>query len=150
VLWKRATGRAAFFTLVGGTTLCLTLGALDFYNKPLLLSLFNAVLPWHFEAPPHFLYLSFALFVLCLLSVVILSWLTRTAPEEEALPSLGAAYTKLGAQVRWLFAGWAALAAVMVVLYVGFEKLSDRPPVAATAKWQHKNQIINANGSPER
>jgi len=142
VLWKRATGRAAFLTLVGGTTLCLTIGALDFYNKPLLLSLFNAVLPWHVEAPPHFLYLSFALFVLCLLSVVALSLLTRTAPEEEALPSLGAAYAKLGARVRWLFAGWAALAVVMIILYIGFEKLADRPVVAPPADGQHQNQII--------
>jgi SSS family solute:Na+ symporter len=142
VLWKRATGRAAFLTLVGGTTLCLTIGALDFYDKPLLVSLFNAVLPWHFQAPPHFLYLSFALFVLCILSVVTLSLLTRTAPEEEAMPSLGAAYAKLGARVRWLFAGWAALAVVMIMLYIGFEKLADRPVVAPTADGQHQNQII--------
>jgi SSS family solute:Na+ symporter len=131
VLWRRATGRAAFVTLAGGTAVCLSIGALDFYNKPLLVKLFNAALPWHFDRPPHFLYLSFALFALCILSMLSVSLLTRAAPGEEALPRLGQAYAKLGARMRWLFAGWAVLAVVMVGLYVGFEKLSRRAPAAA-------------------
>jgi len=136
VLWRRATGRAAFLTLAGGTTLCLTIGALDFYNKPLLVKGFNALLPWTFTEPPHFLYLSFALFILCLTAMVIISLVTRAAPGEESLPRLGEAYAKIGARMRWLFAGWAGLAVVMVALYVGFEKLSHRPPAAPPAAVQ--------------
>lgn len=126
VLWPRATGKAAFATLVCGTTLCLSIGVLDFKNKALLVQIFNAILPWHFESPPHFLYLSFALFVLCVLSILILSLVTRNAPEEEELPRLGAAYARLGEKTRWILVGWGVLAVIMVAIYAGFETLSRR------------------------
>jgi len=134
VLWRRATGKAAFMTLVGGTTLCLAIGVLDFYNKPLLLKVFTAV---GFSAVPHFLYLSFGLFCLCILFMVAASLVTQKAPEEEELPRLGEVYVKLGEKTRGLMIGWAVLAVIMVGLYVGFEKLSKRkstvkPPAAIT------------------
>jgi solute:Na+ symporter, SSS family len=127
VLWRRATGKAAFLTLVIGTTLCLTIGALDFYNKPLLLKLFGLL---GFSAVPHFLYLSFALFCGCVLFMVLVSLFTQRTPEEEELPRLGEAYAKLGERTRWLLVGWAVLAVIMVGIYIGFETLAKRQQAA--------------------
>jgi SSS family solute:Na+ symporter len=127
VLWRRATGKAAFMTLVGGTTLCLTIGALDFYNKKLLLKIFTGI---GFNAVPHFLYLSFGLFCLCILFMVAASLVTQKTAEEEELPRLGEVYVKLGEKTRGLMIGWAVLAVIMVGLYVGFEKLARHQPAA--------------------
>jgi len=124
VLWRRATGKAAFATLLGGTILCLSIGALDFYNKSLLLKIFNAVLPHHFEALPHFLYLSFSLFVICVLNMFVVSLFTQSTPREEQLPKLSEAYAKLGEKTRDLIIGWGVLALVMIAIYIGFEELS--------------------------
>lgn len=126
VLWPRATGKAAFATLSGGTAVCLTIGALDFYNKPLLVKIFNAILFAQREAPPHFMYLSFSLFVLCVLSMIVISLATAKAPEEERLSGLSETYARLGVRVRGLLWGWLGLAAVMVALYVSFERLAAR------------------------
>jgi SSS family solute:Na+ symporter len=123
VLWKRATGKAAFATLVGGTIVCLSIGALDFYHRKLLAELFGLL---GLNGVPHFLYLSFALFVLCVLNMIVLSLATQKSSEEEALPSLGEVYVKLGEKTRGLMIGWGVLAVVMVALYLGFEALSRR------------------------
>jgi hypothetical protein len=42
------------------------------------------------------------------------------------MPSLGEAYVKLGEKTRGLMIGWGVLAVVMIALYVGFERLSQR------------------------
>lgn len=125
VLWRRATGKAAFLTLVGGTATCLTIGALNLFKKEWLASLFAAA---GFSAVPHFLYLSFGLFCLCVAFMIIASLLTNCAPEEEQLPSLGEAYVKLGEKTRGLMIGWGVLAVVMIAIYVGFERLAQRAP----------------------
>lgn len=131
VLWPRATGKAAFATLVGGTIVCLGIGVLNFYAEDVLVNILNAILPWHFTAAPHFLYLSFVLFVLCLLSEIGISLVTQPTPEEEQLPSLGEAYVRLGQKTRGLFVGWAVLAVVMAAIYIGFERLAQRPSQSA-------------------
>jgi SSS family solute:Na+ symporter len=147
VLWRRATGGAAFLTLAGGSALCLTVGALDFYNKPLLVKGFNAVLPLKLAEPPHFLYLSFGLFVLCLAAMFVISLVTRAGPGEESLPSLGAAYKKTGARMRGLLAGWAILAMIMAGLYAGFESLSSRPAASVASTISGQAHAIGTTSS---
>ena len=105
------------------------------------------MLPWTLTEPPHFLYLSFGLFVLCLAAMVIISLVTRAGPGEEPLPRLGEAYAKLGARLRWLFIGWAGLAVVMVALYVGFEKLSSRPAASVASTISGQAHAIGTTSS---
>ena len=107
VLWKGMTARAANTGLIVGSLASLVVGYLQLSGQP-------AGFVW-----PHFLYVSFFLFVGIVALVVVVSLL---APERGRVAlSLPAAYRELDySPARGVVLAWAALVLTMVVLYVVF------------------------------
>ena len=111
VFWKRATGQAAFYTLALGNipSLLIGLGYLSHYPSRAFY--------------PHFLLISFFLFIALLLFMIVVSLLTRPKPEEAGFPTLPQAYQKAGytpSESKGVWLGWAVLALAMISLYVYF------------------------------
>ena len=103
VLWKKTTTRAANFALLAGTLLSMGTGVLYLW-----------VLPAPAVAWPHFLLLSFYLFILILLMTVAITLLDKKEQPVSSLPLFELRPTPL---VKWL---WVALAIVMITLYIVF------------------------------
>ena len=103
IFWRRTTTRAANFALTIGTAFCLIVGVLYLW-PPEWLSF-----PW-----PHFMLLSFELFVILAVSMVILS-LTDKDPKQYSIPApIREGWSKLAVTL------WLILAIVMISLYVYF------------------------------
>ena len=103
IFWKRCTTRAANFALTIGTAFCLTVGVLYLWSPQWL------HFPW-----PHFMLLSFYLFVILAVSMVILS-LTDKDKTVYTIPApVHEDFSKLAVGL------WIALAVVMISLYVYF------------------------------
>ena len=107
VLWKRATSIAALVTFIAGTVVCFSVGLCELKDFPSK------------EFWPHFLYLSFYLFVACVLLLVVVSLLTPPPPRERALPTLRQVYENTG-RLTGLWILWGVLAVIMASLYIGF------------------------------
>ncbi len=107
VLWPRATSTAALSTLIGGTVLSLTVGA--FY-----LFVFPGADFW-----PHFLLLSFYLFAVLVVFMIIVSLMTKKPPLENKLPSIASSYS-YGRPAKIVWVLWILIAIIMGVLYVIF------------------------------
>ncbi len=105
ILWKRATAKAALSTLVGGSILCLTIGYFHLNDQP--------IFGWP-EKWPHFMLLSFYLFVGLSAFMIVLSLFTKNSPEEKSLPSLKDTFQKQSKLVWWL---WLILAVIMIAIY---------------------------------
>ena len=112
IFWKRTTPRAANFALTVGTVFCLTVGVLYLWGPQtfnLQLSTFNLQLSW-----PHFMLLSFYLFVILVVAMVVIS-LTGKDKTSYAIPApIHEPFSKLAVGL------WLALAAVMIGLYTYF------------------------------
>ena len=108
VLWKRATSAGAFWSLLLGTILSLSIGVCHFNNYPSK------------EFWPHYLVLSFYIFAAICALFVIVSVLTKNSPDEEQLPTLAEVYTSAGGTVKSIWVGWAALAVIMLGIYIIF------------------------------
>lgn len=108
VLWKRATAKAAFWTLVCGLALSLSTGVIYLYVRD----------PQTWPNYLHYLMLAFYLFVGLSVLMVLLSLLSPPPPQEKALPSLRQTYRAhvKGARLTWAL--WAILAAAMAAVYV--------------------------------
>lgn len=104
VFWKRCTSLAANLTLTFGTGLCLLVGIL-YYVMPDGV----AGIAW-----PHFMLLSFYLFVLLLVSMVIISVSDRAPRQSEAMKQLREPMTAS------VIVTWIALFVVMISLYIIF------------------------------
>jgi SSS family solute:Na+ symporter len=103
IFWKRATTRAANFALTVGTAFCLVVGVLYLWPPEWL------QLPW-----PHFMLLSFELFVVLVVAMVIIS-LTDGDKTQYSIPApVREGWSKLTVGL------WIALAVVMISLYVYF------------------------------
>ena len=103
IFWRRTTTRAANFALTIGTAFCLIVGVLYLW-PPEWLSF-----PW-----PHFMLLSFELFMILSVSMVILS-LTDKDPKQYSIPApIREGWSKLAVTL------WLILAIVMISLYVYF------------------------------
>ncbi|MFL1012176.1 sodium:solute symporter [Flavisericum labens] len=109
VLWKKTTAKAANSILVFGTLFSLTVGILYlwvFPNDPE-----SAVKIW-----PHFLLLSFYIFVFLSAVIVVISLLDkRSKPFKSTLDFSN--LTKVAPKVKIL---WAALIVTMICLYIYF------------------------------
>ncbi|MCP5537533.1 MAG: sodium/solute symporter [Akkermansiaceae bacterium] len=118
VFWHRATSKAAFLTLVLGTLCCISVGMLNLLEVDQLTiggKTLVTITPW-----PHFLMISFYLFVFNLLLMVISSLLTRHSKEEANFPSLREAYQSnhpLGKPGWYL---WGGVFALMIAIYCIF------------------------------
>lgn len=104
VFWKRCTTRAANFTLTIGTIFCIGVGILYLWVLP--------AEQYHFW--PHFMMLSFWLFVILCICMVIISLTDKKSPVYDIPKPIHEQRSRL-ATVSWI-----VLAIVMVGLYVFF------------------------------
>ena len=103
IFWKRTTTRAANFALTIGTAFCLIVGVLYLWPPQWL------QFPW-----PHFMLLSFELFVILVVSMVMISLADKDKTRYEIPAPIHENKSKLA------IALWTALAVVMISLYVYF------------------------------
>ena len=118
VFWKRCTPLAANLTLTFGTAVCLLVGIL-YYAMPdgvipasvmsAEFGLVTGVIRW-----PHFMLLSFYLFVLLIVSMVIISLCDKSPRHRQDMCCIQEPMQPS------VWASWIALAVVMVALYVWF------------------------------
>ncbi|MDT0677627.1 sodium:solute symporter [Autumnicola musiva] len=106
VLWKRTTTRAANFILLFGTIISLGIGILYLWVFP----------ADQYEVWPHFLMLSFYIFVLLSILIVIISIADRTKEKFVSVLNYGQ-IPKLTRSAKIL---WGALFVVMIALYMIF------------------------------
>ncbi|MCR4959729.1 MAG: Na+/glucose cotransporter, partial [Prevotella sp.] len=104
IFWKRTTTRAANLALTAGTAFCLIVGVLYLWPPQ-----------WLHIAWPHFMMLSFLLFVVLAAMMAVVSLTDKTKPE--ATLTISKERAALSPLVVTL---WIALAVVMVGLYVFF------------------------------
>ncbi|MDO6695315.1 sodium/solute symporter [Aliiglaciecola sp. 3_MG-2023] len=135
LFWQRVTTTAAIYSFVIGCITCVTVGLLSVNGNTLGL----------FEAWPHFLTLSFLLFLFTSLLTVVLSLLTQHSSEEELLPSFKEmarkATSKSKKQSKNIWRAWAILALVMVSLYAGFEILASQNDSTPSLKTNGNKQV---------
>jgi SSS family solute:Na+ symporter len=106
IFWKRINGKAAEIVLYGGGFICLVLGACHVLNYP-------------YEGYwPHFLMLSFYIFVALSVVIVAVTLLTKSEVKTE-VPTLLDVKDKMGSSssIWW---SWAALAMFMIAIYIYF------------------------------
>ena len=103
VFWKRATTRAANLALTAGTAFCLIVGVLYLWPPS-----------WLNIAWPHFMMLSFLLFVTLAVMMVVVSLCDKKPAAVVSIEKEKAGVSRLVVVL------WTALAAVMVGLYVFF------------------------------
>ena len=117
LFWRRVTATAATYSFVISCISCITVGIFSTQGETFGL----------FERWPHFLMLSFILFVFSCALTILLSLVTKHSEQEEQLPS----YKELTAanpnQSQSIWKGWILLAVVMVGLYAVFEYLAAQP-----------------------
>ena len=75
IFWKRCTARAANFSLTVGTIFCLTIGVLYLWPPE-----------WLHVAWPHFMMLSFELFVILVVAMVLISLIDKDKTEWLKIP----------------------------------------------------------------
>ncbi|HOK66316.1 MAG TPA: sodium/solute symporter [Anaerohalosphaeraceae bacterium] len=113
IFWRRSTAKAALLTLIVGSAVSLTIGVCDitsvFANEK------------GEDIFPHFLLLSFYLFVGIGLFMVLVSLLTWHSASETPLPTLRQTYRDNPGLGLPGFLGWGFLAAVMAGLYLFFQ-----------------------------
>jgi len=106
IFWKRINGKAAEVVLYGGGFICLVLGACHVLNYP-------------YEGYwPHFLMLSFYIFVALSVVIVAVTLLTKSEVKTE-IPTLLDVKDKMGSSTS-IWWTWAALATVMMAIYIYF------------------------------
>ena len=103
IFWKRCTMRAANFALTFGTAFCLIVGVLYLWPPEWL------QFPW-----PHFMMLSFELFVILVVAMAIISLTDKDKTRYEIPAPVREGWSKLATCL------WIALAIVMISLYVYF------------------------------
>ena len=69
---------------------------------------------------PHFLLVSFFLFVGLVTFMVILSLMTKKPPAEKALPSIRESNIRQGYSTKFAWSLWTVLAVIMIALYLFF------------------------------
>jgi SSS family solute:Na+ symporter len=106
VLWKKATTRAANIILSAGTIFSFTIGVLYLWVFPAKQYAF-----W-----PHFLLLSFYIFVLLLLAGMLISWLDKRGQAQTNTLDYGV----LGKPAKKVWISWIILIITMITLYIVF------------------------------
>jgi SSS family solute:Na+ symporter len=110
IFWKRCTARAANFALTIGTAFCLTVGILYLWPPEWL----NSMMASMNIALPHFMMLSFELFVILVVCMAIISLTDRDKTRYEIPAPVREGWSKLAIGL------WIALAVVMIGLYIYF------------------------------
>ena len=104
VFWKRTTKRAANMALTLGTIFSIGVGILYLWVLP----------AENYDFWPHFMLLSFYIFVIIGLAMVVVSLLDKTPQEATMMQKLNEKPT-MGVKI-----GWALLIIVMIGLYIFF------------------------------
>lgn len=108
VLWKKTSVKAANIGLVLGSIVSLLVGVLQLTEYP------------NKDFWPHFLYVSFYLFIFIVLLMVIITLFDKNNKESK-FPTLRESYTELSYKPSTRVVGlWGLLFAVMIVLYIVF------------------------------
>ena len=121
---KRVTAKSALWGFFICTVISQLIGYLTLSEETFGLS----------ERWPHYLYSSFALFIMSIAVTMTLAKITRHAPGEKPMPSLTALYESnkaAGSGRLWL--GWGILALIMLGIYAFFEGLAARSANAEAA-----------------
>ncbi|WP_181182487.1 SLC5 family protein [Sphingobacterium lumbrici] len=108
VVWKRVNGIAAEVVLYGGGLICLVLGVCHVLNYP------------YHGYWPHFLMLSFYIFVALSIVIVAVTSFTRSYVNPEIPTLFDVKNKEIASSSRSIWIMWAALAAVMVAIYIYF------------------------------
>jgi SSS family solute:Na+ symporter len=103
IFWRRTTRRAANFALTIGTAFCLIVGVLYLWPPEWL------QITW-----PHFMMLSFELFMILVISMVLISLTDKDKTDYEIPAPIREPFSKLAVSL------WTALAVVMIGLYIFF------------------------------
>jgi SSS family solute:Na+ symporter len=107
VLWKRTTAKAINYVLTFGTLFCLLVGILYLWVYP----------SDQYKQWPHFLLLSFYLFVV----LSVMTWLVSILDKKGTLALQQATYfKKLAKPGKQVWGMWALLIVVMIGLYLFF------------------------------
>jgi len=107
VLWKKATSKAALFTLIFGSVISLTVGACQLKDFP------NA------DFWPHYLLLSFYLFIGLSVLFFIISLFTQRSSEISKFLTLKEINAELD-QPGLIWGFWILLAIFMIIIYLVF------------------------------
>lgn len=105
VFWKKTTAKAANMALTIGTAFCLIIGILYLWVIP----------ADKYDFWPHFMMLSFLLFVIISLAMVVVSYLDRNAMDENILE-----YGIIRKPTKRVLVLWGSLIVVMLGLYIFF------------------------------
>lgn len=110
VTWKKATPKAAFYTLIFGNIPSMVIGFCYLAGWPSK------------EFWPHFLLMAVYLFLGLLGFMIIMSLLTQRQSPSTSLPSLKETYASFAekANNRPIWIGWGILAVIMIGLYIIF------------------------------
>ncbi|PXX30583.1 sodium/solute symporter [Arenibacter sp. ARW7G5Y1] len=107
-LWKKATAPAANLTLIVGFILCLFVAVADLGG-----------FPYKGFFPPYLL-MSFYLFVLLSIMMIVVSFITCSETKKDKFYSLKSIYQQLQLSSTYLVAGWILIALIMLSIYVFF------------------------------
>ncbi len=108
VLWRRANSNGAVAVLTVGTLISLGIGFCVFMGWP------------HDDFWPHFLVLSFFIYVgLCALMVLVTQW-TKNEDDLSPLPTIIETYRESGPVGTGVWVAWGGLFFIMICLYVFF------------------------------
>lgn len=108
VFWKKTTPRAANIGLIVGWISCVVVGVLQLSQLP------------NPEFWPHFLYVSFLLFLFIVMVMVVITLLDKSE-EKIAFPTLFESYRALNYKPdKGVLRVWIALFVVMISLYIIF------------------------------
>jgi SSS family solute:Na+ symporter len=110
IFWQRCTTRAANFALTAGTAFCLAVGLLYLWPPQWLTQWLAA----SGTALPHFMLLSFYLFVAIVASMAVISLTDRSQTRYSIPEPIHEGWSRLAVAM------WLALAVVMVALYIFF------------------------------
>jgi len=107
VLWRKATSKAALATLTIGSAISLAVGACQLKSWPSA------------EFWPHYLLLSFYLFVGLSIFMIVISLFTQKGAIPSALPTLRETYRTIeNSRTMWIL--WGVLAVLMIAIYIIF------------------------------
>ena len=108
ILWRGATAAAAYWTLIFGSIVSLSIGLMHFKHWPV-----EGFWPNH-------LLLAFYLFVGISAFMVIVSFFTERDPEEQELRTLKETYGELDLSPRYVWKLWGLLGVIMAIIYSTF------------------------------
>ncbi|MCC4834261.1 sodium/solute symporter [Shewanella sp. 10N.7] len=124
LFWRRVTATAATYSFIISCITCISIGLLSTKGETFGL----------FEQWPHFLMLSFFLFVFSCALIIGLSLMTQHSEQETMLPRYKDLSGHNSSQSRSIWKGWLCLAVAMVGIYACFEYMASKPNTASNVE----------------